>query len=80
MTRTYDFIFQAKKDKLFMNEILHIIENSETKEICTEILKLKFDGLNNNVFVEALSKDSPFSNKVNPMTIPYKDLLEMLKN
>ncbi len=78
MTKTYDFIFYAKKDLQFKKSLVDLIENGVSAELFTDIHRLKFDGKNKNVFVEALSENSPFANKVIPTTIPYKDLLGMI--
>lgn len=78
MIMTYDFIFYAKRDSQFMQQIRECIISRRDTELCTEIHRLHFYGKQQLVIVKPLSNTSPFHEKVIPKTIDYQDLTRML--
>ena len=64
MIQSYDFIFDAQRDKKLMNEIVDCIESKADKGICTEIHRLIFCGKEQIVMVEPVSDIVQFNYKL----------------
>lgn len=78
MIMTYDFIFYARRDEKFMQQIRECIISRTDIELCTEIHRLHFYGKRQLVIVKPLSKTSKFHEKIIPKIIDYHTLTRML--
>jgi len=75
---TFDFIMDARRDEVLMNKIKEHIFSEKDGEVCTEIYRLRFNGKDKKVIIEALSDTSPFHNKIVPKAINYETLEKVL--
>lgn len=78
MIKTYDFIFYARRNPQFMQQIRECIIGRTDRELCTKIHRLYFYEKQQLVIVKPLSSTSQFHEKVVPKIIDFQTLTNML--
>ena len=78
MITTYDFALFAQRDTELMQAINDAMASPNNEVVYTEIHKLSFFPSKQTVIVDALSKNSPFHNKIIPKEIKYSAINKML--